>query len=119
VLCTLEPKTPFDGNAKIQLLGLPPNCTAKEKEITAKDDKVLFDVDTTDKSPAGQHESLFCAVTVIKNGEPITQTFAGGGVLRIDKPSAAPSASVAKATPSKGPVSRLEKLRQEQAEKLK
>jgi hypothetical protein len=119
VLCTLEPKTPFDGNAKIQLLGLPPNCSTKEKEITAKDDKVLFDVDTTDKSPAGQHKSLFCAVTVMKNGEPITQTFAGGGVLRIDKPSAAPSASVAKATPSKGPVSRLEKLRQEQAEKLK
>ncbi len=116
VLCNLDQKTPFDGNAKVQLLGLPPNCTTTEKEVTAKDDKVLFDVNTTDKSPTGQHNSLFCAITVMKNGEPITQTIAGGGVLRIDKPSAAASA-VAKAPQSKGPVSRLEKLRQDQAAK--
>jgi hypothetical protein len=119
VLCTLDAKTPFEGAATVRLLGLPANCTAAEKQITAKDDKVLFDVDTTEKSPPGQHKSLVAVLTVMKGGEPITQTIAGGGVLRIDKPSAAPSASVAKATPSKGPVSRLEKLRQEQAEKLK
>jgi hypothetical protein len=116
VLCNLDPKTPFDGIAKVQLLGLPPNCTTTEKQITAKDEKVLFDVSTTEKSPTGQHNSLFCVITVMKDGEPITQTIAGGGVLRIDKPSATPSA-VAKTTPSKGPVSRLEKLRQEQAAK--
>ncbi|HTL29225.1 MAG TPA: PPC domain-containing protein [Tepidisphaeraceae bacterium] len=119
VLCNLEQKTPFDGAANIQLLGLPANTTTTTKQITAKDDKIIFDVSTNEKSPTGQHK-IFCVVTVTKNGEPITQTIAGGGVLRIDKPSAAAPKPVAQAAaPKAGPVSRLEKLRQEQAEKTK
>jgi hypothetical protein len=117
VLCTLDTKTPFEGPATVRLLGLPPNCTAAEQQITAKDDKVLFDVDTTEKSPPGQHKSLVAVLTVMKGGEPITQTIAGGGVLRIDKPSAAPSAVAKTTSPKAAPVSRLEKLRQEQAAK--
>ncbi|MEA2707545.1 MAG: hypothetical protein QOF78_146, partial [Phycisphaerales bacterium] len=126
VLCKLEQKKKFDGKAKIELLGLPPNATAPPKEITAADTEVIFDVTTTDKTPTGQHKSLFCAVTMTQSNEPIQQTIAGGGVLRIDapappKPSATPVAAAApdpNAKPAK-PMSRLEKLRLEQSQGAK
>ena len=37
VLINLEQKTPFEGKAKVQLVGLPPNATAPEMEIAAAD----------------------------------------------------------------------------------
>jgi hypothetical protein len=62
-------------------------------------------------------------VTAIHAGEPVVQTLAGGGVLRIDPPSPPKPASVGapvvaaaadpNAKPAK-PISRLEKLRLEQ-----
>jgi hypothetical protein len=121
VLCKIEPKKPFEGKAKLALLGLPPNTAAEPKEISAADTEVIFDVTTNDKSPTGQHKSLFCQLTVTQSGEPIQQTLAGGGVIRIDapappKPNATPvaAATPADAKPAK-PLSRLEKLRLEQA----
>src|SRR5439155_25454099 len=41
VLCSLEQKRPFQGKAKVQLLGLPPNTSAAEKEITSSDGKLV------------------------------------------------------------------------------
>jgi hypothetical protein len=125
VLCKLEQKKPFEGKAKIELLGLPPNTSSSPKEIAATDAEVIFDVTTNDKSPTGTHKSLFCQATLQQAGESVVQKLAGGGVLRIDapspaKPAAAPAAVAAaeKAKPSK-PLSRLEKLRLEQAQGAK
>src|SRR5207244_1901588 len=73
VLCNLEQKRPFAGKAKVQLVGLPPNTSAAEREITSSDGKVVFDVQTDAKSPVGSHNSLFCVVTITKDGEPIVQ----------------------------------------------
>ena len=119
VLCKLEQKKPFEGKAKIELLGLPPNTSATPKEISAKDTEVIFDVTTNDKSPIGQHKSLFCQATMQQSGEAVVQTLAGGGVLRIDAPSpakpAVAAAAQADAKPAK-PISRLEKLRLEQTQ---
>jgi hypothetical protein len=94
------------------------------KEIAATDTEVIFDVATNEKSPVGQHKSLFCQVTMQQSGEAVVQTIAGGGVLRIDAPSpskpaaAPPVAAAEQAKPSK-PISRLEKLRLEQAQGAK
>ena len=121
VLCKIEQKKPFEGKAKLELLGLPPNTTAEPKEIAATDTEVIFDVATNEKSPTGQHKTLFCQLTVTQAGEPIQQTLAGGGVIRIDAPSPPkPNVTpVAAATPTDAkpakPLSRLEKLRLEQA----
>jgi hypothetical protein len=121
VLCNLEQKRPFEGKAKVQLLGLPPNTSAADREIAASDGKVVFDVQTDSKSPVGSHNSLFCTVTVTKEGEPIVESIAGGGVLRIDAPTtpvaaaAPPSPTTAPAAP---PLSRLQKLRMEQAARM-
>jgi hypothetical protein len=123
VLCNLDQKRPFDGKATVQLLGLPPNTSAVQREIAATDKSVIFDVQTDAKSPVGSHNSLFCVATVTKDGEPIVQSVAGGGVLRIDAPPPAPAPTAATPAPAPAaaaapkPVSRLEKLRMEAAKK--
>src|SRR5207248_2466775 len=124
VLCNFEQKSPFEGKAKVQLVGLPANTSAAEREIASSDLKLVFDVQTNAKSPTGQHNSLFCVVTVMKNGEPIVHNTAQGGVIRIDAPPPAPAAPVAAApasptTAPAAPLSRLQKLRMEQAARAK
>jgi hypothetical protein len=126
VLCKLEQKKPFEGKAKIELLGLPPNTSATPKEISATDTEVIFDVTTNEKSPTGQHKALFCQATVTQSGEPVVQTLASGGVLRIDalapapaKPAAIPAVAAAEQPKPAKPISRLEKLRLEQAQGAK
>ena len=84
VTVKLQQKAPFEGKAKIQLLGLPNKVTAAEREITKDDTEVKFEVQAGQNSPVARHTSLFCQVTVMQNGEPIVQSFAQGGILRID-----------------------------------
>jgi Bacterial pre-peptidase C-terminal domain len=91
VTVKLQQKTPFEGKAKIQLLGLPNKVTAADREITKDDTEVKFEVLADKSSPVARHGSLFCQVAVPQNGETILQSFAQGGILRIDP------ASVAKA----------------------
>ena len=87
----LQQKTPFEGKAKIQLLGLPNKVTAAEREITKDDTEVKFEVQADNTSPVARHASLFCQVAIPQAGEVILQTFGQGGILRVDP------ASVAKA----------------------
>ena len=120
VLATIEQKTKFEGPAKVQLVGLPAEAAAAEKEITASDAKVVFDVTTGTKTPPGQHKSLFCVVTVIKDGEPIVHNVGHGGVLRVDVPPPADAVAAKPPEPTTqaaAPMSRLEKLRQEAKER--
>ena len=91
VTVKLQQKTPFDGKAKVQLLGLPNKCTAAEREITKDDTEVQFEVQSDKTTPVARHTSLFCQAAIPQNGEVILQNFAQGGNLRIDP------ASVAKA----------------------
>jgi len=132
VFCMLEQKVPFEGKASCKLLGLPNGATTADAAFTKDDKQVVFDVATTAATPAGQHKSLFCAVTVEKDGEPIQHSVGGGGCLRIDppkpapvevaaaKPAAAPEPKPAPAAaPAEKPLTRLEKLRLEHAEKTK
>jgi hypothetical protein len=85
----LDVKAPFDGKAKVQLLGLPPGATADEQEFTKDDKEVKFTVKADKATPAGQHKQLFCQFTLLKDSEPMTSTFAQGGILRVDKASVA------------------------------
>lgn len=85
VTVKLEPKEEFSGKAKIELMGLPPGCTAEVKEVTKDDKEVKFDVKASEKAMVGQHKQLFCSFKLMKDGEEMTSTFAMGGVLRVDK----------------------------------
>ena len=124
VLCKLEQKQPFEGKAKARLLGLPPNATCDEVEISSADQQVIFPVSIGEKTPPGSHAGLFARVTVMKDGQEIVHNVGRGGVLRVDKVAAPkPDAPVVVAKPvEKKPamdtpkvLSRLEKLREEQA----
>jgi hypothetical protein len=89
----------------------------------------VFKIVTAAASPAGNHNSLFCRITVTENGEPVIHNI-GTGKLRIDVPlppkknepmPAAPPPMPA-ATPDQPPpkrLTRLEQLRLEQQERDK
>jgi hypothetical protein len=122
IVVNVEHKAPFDGKAKVKLVGLPANVTAApdELELAPGEKQLTFNVKTTDKAPVGQHKSLLCVATVTKDGEPIIHNLARGGTLRVDAPpspeQAAAKAKAAEAKPAgPKPVSRLEQLRQEAA----
>ena len=122
VVCHIDNRTKFDGKAEIRLIGLPPNATTSDSQISADDKQVVFNVMTAANTPVGQHGSLFCQVTVMKDGEPILHNLGRGGVLRVDPPpqpkkGETPKPQVAQAqapaAPTAKPLSRLEKLRQD------
>jgi hypothetical protein len=125
VFCKLNHHTPFEGQARVQLLGLPPKVTTTDLEFTKDTKELIFPVQTDKTSPAGKHRNLFCQVTIVQNGEPIVSR-AGGTELQIDKPlppppnqpKPAPGAKpVVKQPepkkPTSKPLTRLEKLRLE------
>jgi hypothetical protein len=78
--------TKWEGKAKVELVGLPGNTSAPEKEISAEDKKVEFAVATGKSTPATQHKGLFLRVTMMQNGEPIVHNIGRGGLLRVDAP---------------------------------
>ncbi len=119
--CDIEQKTPFEGKAKLELLGLPNGATAPEAQVGAEDKQVVFNVQTDAKTPAATHTTLVCRFTLMRDGEPIIESLGQGGALRVDAP-APPRPGVKPAEPKpaapagqpKKPLSRLEQLRQEQ-----
>jgi hypothetical protein len=130
LFCKIQQNTPFEGAAKVRLVGLPNAVTAPELEITKDTKEFAFKVATVKESPAGTHKNIFCQLVITQNGEPIVHNV-GGTELRIDvpippkaNPPAAPVAAAQPAAPAPMPpaekrLTRLEKLRLEQAEKEK
>jgi hypothetical protein len=130
LFCKIQQTTPFDGPAKVRLVGLPNAVTAPELEITKDTKECAFKVTTVKESPAGTHKNIFCQLVIMQNGEPIVHNV-GGTELRIDVPippkvAAAPAAPAPAAQPAPAApppaekrLTRLEKLRLEQSEKEK
>jgi hypothetical protein len=115
IRCTLDINTPFEGNAKAELLGLPPGTSAEPLEFNEETKELVFDLRTTKGTPVGNHKSLFCQTTIMQNGEPIVAN-AGTTELRVTAPPAgievaASNNGKAGASPAKKPMSRLEQLR--------
>ena len=113
--------------ATVQLVGLPHQVTSAPITITNDTKEVVFQVKTETSSPAGKHKNIFCKVVVTENEELITHARVGSTELRVDKPLPKPVAKpavkkkVVKKTATQPPaekrLSRLEKLRQQAAEK--
>ena len=79
----LQQLKPFEGQAKIRLLGLPDKVTAPEKVITSADQTVFFELTVDPKCAPGSFKTLFCAVDVGQGGQVIPHHIASGGILRI------------------------------------
>jgi len=126
IICALQQKKPFDGEAAIKLLNLPPKTNAAVGGIEASDDQAVFEVAIEKDAPCGKHKNIFCEATVMQNGHPVVHRFAFGSRLRIDPPRVAvvktkpppedkPQPPEKKEPPkqaTKKPLSRLEQLRQ-------
>jgi hypothetical protein len=125
VVCQVEQLKKFDGNARVQLVGLPPSAGASEMQLSSLQEQVVFNVTTDPKTPVGQHGTLFCQLTVVQDGRPIIHNIGRGGVLRVDAPPAPKKGEPAKPAIDKArppdqpvkPLSRLEKLRLEARQK--
>ena len=81
----LDQKIPFEGKARLVLLGVPQGVTAEEREITKDDKEVKFNIKAAPDAQVGQARQLFVQFNLIRDGEPMVNTFAGGGILRVDK----------------------------------
>lgn len=124
VVCKLAHHKPFQGEARIELVGLPAGCKAEPRTFTNNQAQVVFNVSVAPDAPQGQHKSLFCSVDIPQNGAFIQHSIAATATLRIDPPPPAPPPQVAQEkkpdAPAAAPpppaanapvLSRLEKLR--------
>lgn len=130
IVCKLQHLTPFDGVAKMQLMGLPFKVTTPVMDITKDTKEVVFKITTDKTSPAGIHRNLFCQVTVTRGPDAMVAN-TGGTELRIDvpivkvtppPPTPMPTTPAVKPpTPPAPPkrLTRLEQLRKEQEEREK
>jgi len=129
LLCKITVAKPFVGIGKIHVVGLPHHVVAPVLDITKDTKEVIVKLTTQKDSPPGQHQGIFAQVYIPEQGEQMLHQV-GGTVLRIDAPqppkanqpvkvaAATPAPAVAPAKTEKK-LSRLEKLRLEQAEKEK
>jgi hypothetical protein len=85
----LEQKVPFEGKAKVAVVSLPNGVTAEPREITKDDTEVKFELKAAADAQVGQHKQLIAQFTLEKDGEPMTNSVARGGILRVDKASVA------------------------------
>jgi hypothetical protein len=130
MFCKITPNTPFPGNAKVKLMGVPANTTVPDIEINKDTKEFAFNITTLPNTPAGIHRNMFCQLIITMNGEPILHNL-GGSELRVDvpiAPKASTPAPVVAKTPAPPPpanaapakrLTRLEKLRLEQEEREK
>jgi hypothetical protein len=130
LFCKVQLNTPFQGKAKVTLLGLPPKVATREMEITKETKEFAFKLAVDKAAPAGQHRNLFCQVAFTQNGEPVVMN-TGYSELRIDVPlppkpnqpvvakPATPAPQPMANKPPEKRLTRLEKLRLEQQEREK
>ncbi len=121
----VEQVTPFEGTAKVVLMGLPHQTTAEPLEMTKETQELVFKIRAGPEAPVSKNKNLFCQIIIQQEGEEVIHHL-GSGELRIDKPlppkttpAPAPTPQVAEAPkpPATKPLSRLEQLRLEQQQK--
>ncbi len=122
MLAKIEVNQPFEGAAKVELLGLPHGVTASVATFTKDQTELILPIAVAADATVGKHNGIFCRVSVPSNGTSILHQTAAGSTLRIDTPAPAPVAkkSAEPATPTATPpptepakpLSRLEQLRQ-------
>jgi hypothetical protein len=126
VVCKLNHLKPWQGEGKIELVGLPAGCKSEPRTFTTNDTQVVFQVSIAGDAPQGQHKSLFGSAEIPLPGGGVQHSLASGGVLRIDPPPPEPAPEVAKKEGEKKPdapaankavLSRLEQLRLAQQQK--
>jgi hypothetical protein len=127
----LQHVAPFEGNATVKLIGLPPKVTTTDATITKDTQEIVFKITTDKTAPPGTHRNLFCQVIVPGAGGELMVANTGSSELRVDvpivkvTPPPMPMNPMATTPPPPTPptppkrLSRLEQLRKEQEEREK
>lgn len=99
----LEPKSPFDGKAKLQLVGLPVGVSADPVEVSADATEALFHVKAAPTAALGLSKQVVAQCSHEKGGSTVTAVLARGGVLRVDKSDPTPTQTAALPPPPAAP----------------
>ncbi len=116
----LNIKRPPEGEAKIELVGLPAGVTTPAGPITVAADMTAlsFPIEVAADAKPGQFKTLVCKATITRPDGVIVQN-QGTGEMQLDAPPPKPAAVAAApppaAAPAAKPLSRLEQLRQAKA----
>lgn len=114
-------KRPVEGEAQIELVGLPAGVTAPQGPIKVAPDATTlsFPIEVAADAKPGQFKTLVCKATVTRPEGSIVQN-QGTGEIQLDAPAPQPTAVAAAPTkpaaaPAAKPLTRLEQLRQAKA----
>lgn len=118
IFCKITTITPFEGQAKAKLLGLPNKVSAPELEFDKDTEELVFKVTTDKSSPAGRHKNVFARVIVPENNESIVHARTGKTELRIDKPLPKPKEEPKKESKPKKVAKKEESKKKEPEKRL-
>jgi hypothetical protein len=123
----VEKKIEFEGNGKIELLGLPAGVTTTPLEFNKDSKELVFKLQVDKTTRPGKY-GLLCQATPAVAGEPVVHVI-GSGELRVDEPlppkpaavaaAPAPTPAAAAPAPAAAPEKRLTRLEQLRLDKEK
>ena len=120
----------FRGKASVRLLGLPHQVSSEELPLDETTDTLVFPIRAGAQAPAGRHRTLSFNATFTLEGGTLIQGLSAAE-LRVNKPAPAPAPAPKKEEEApkpkpkpkpevkkERPPTRLEKLRQQHAERV-
>jgi hypothetical protein len=106
----------FKGEATLELVGLPYGCRAEPISITSDVTSASWEVSTQKDAPIALHKGLFLHGAIPTDHGLLQHNFAGGGSLRIDRPSKDSNSTSKIEKTRQQNLSRLEQLRLKQGQ---
>ena len=85
IVCKVDQKKVFEGEATARVFGLPNKAVAESVTFNKETKEVIFKVKTEKDTPVGRHGTVFAQITIPMNGEMVVHNV-GGTELRIDAP---------------------------------
>jgi len=67
----LNHRTPFEGNAELELLRLPPGVTSEKVQVKADSESAVFPLTIAKDARLGRHRGVACQVQLAVEGEPV------------------------------------------------
>jgi hypothetical protein len=86
LICKLDQRKPFEGKARVHVLGLPEKITASEAHITSTDKEVVIKLNVDPSAPLGSIRNFLCSADVVHNDHIIPHNLAAGAVIRVVPP---------------------------------